>query len=385
MENFLFMLKDKLRVPRNLALAAAAAGLVLGLFIGYVLFPVKWTDASAANLRPDLRVEWLRNAITSYTLTNDLPRAKAAYNELGNTAEKTLKDLVKNPAFLNAEQINRFTSAVGSFTPNADSAESGTQDSGQVSVQPSEKSGSGGVRKLGILFLVLLIGGGVAVYYLFLKSKNGKQTLPLDYVPPQSFSSAPATGMVNPQAAQSSRVGTGYANPPVGGRPIVPQAKPLQQPKPVIEAAQVYGKPIAQFMTTYMYGDDLYDDLFSFDAPNGEFLGECGTSIASTQGRNEPKKVNALEVWLFDKNDVQTITKVMMSGDAFEDENLRSSLERKGEPVEAELGKVFHLDTATLHLEAKVVDLAYGALTSQPKGYFQRYSLELAVYRKNQS
>ncbi len=29
--------------------------------------------------------------------------------------------------------------------------------------------------------------------------------------------------------------------------------------------------PIAQFMTTFMLGDDLYDDSFSVDSPTGEF------------------------------------------------------------------------------------------------------------------
>jgi hypothetical protein len=40
--------------------------------------------------------------------------------------------------------------------------------------------------------------------------------------------------------------------------------------------------PVVQFMTTYMLGDDLYDDSFSIDAPTGEFLGECGVGISET-------------------------------------------------------------------------------------------------------
>ncbi len=43
-------------------------------------------------------------------------------------------------------------------------------------------------------------------------------------------------------------------------------------------------------MTTYMLGDDMYDESFTFDAPNGEFLGECGVSSSDTIGVGEPKK-----------------------------------------------------------------------------------------------
>ena len=135
-------------------------------------------------------------------------------------------------------------------------------------------------------------------------------------------------------------------------------------------------------MTTYMFGDDLYDDSFTFDAPNGEFLGECGVSISDTIGVGDPKKISAFEIWLFDKNDIQTVTKVMMSEHIFNDPNLRQRLEIKGEPVLAEPGKLFELETATLLMEARIVDMAYGDLPLPPQSYFQRATVELAVYRR---
>ena len=52
MDNFKAILQDKLREPRNLAIAAGIVGLLIGLFFAYVLFPIKWTDASAEHLRP---------------------------------------------------------------------------------------------------------------------------------------------------------------------------------------------------------------------------------------------------------------------------------------------------------------------------------------------
>jgi hypothetical protein len=143
--------------------------------------------------------------------------------------------------------------------------------------------------------------------------------------------------------------------------------------------------PVAQFMTTYMAGDDLYDDSFSIDSPSGEFLGECGVGISETIGVGDPKKVTAFEVWLFDKNDIQTVTKVLMSEHAFNDATIHQKLESKGEPVLTEPGKRILLETATLQLEARVVDMNYGQGALPPCSFFDRLTLELAVWPKSQT
>ena len=83
--------------------------------------------------------------------------------------------------------------------------------------------------------------------------------------------------------------------------------------------AQGAAPPVAQYVTTYVIGDDLFDDSFSIDSPSGEFLGECGVGISETIGVGDPKKVTAFEVWMFDKNDIRTVTKVIMSEHAFRD------------------------------------------------------------------
>jgi hypothetical protein len=140
--------------------------------------------------------------------------------------------------------------------------------------------------------------------------------------------------------------------------------------------------PLAQFMTTYMLGDDLFDDSFSVDSPAGEFLGECGIGIAETIGVGEPKRVSSFEVWLFDKNDIQTVTKVLMSSHVFGDEATRQRLAAKGEPVLAEPGSQLVLETATLQLVARVVDMSYGEGALPPDSFFERVTLDLAVWPK---
>jgi hypothetical protein len=138
--------------------------------------------------------------------------------------------------------------------------------------------------------------------------------------------------------------------------------------------------PIAQWMTTYLIGDDLFDDSFSIDSLSGEFLGECGVGIADTIGVGEPKRVSAFEVWLFDKNDIQTVTKVLMSGHAMNDEGTYARLEAKGEPVLAVPGGTVELETKTLRMAVRVMDMDYGTGHMPENSFFQRVTLELAIW-----
>lgn len=141
--------------------------------------------------------------------------------------------------------------------------------------------------------------------------------------------------------------------------------------------------PIVQFMTTYLHGDDLYDDSFSIETSSGEFLGETGVSISETIGSgSDAKRATAFEVWLFDKNDIRTVTKVLMSDHAFNDDALRTKLETKGEAILASPGDKLVLETATLRIHARVVDLAYGSGPLPPNSFFERITIELAAWKR---
>jgi hypothetical protein len=139
---------------------------------------------------------------------------------------------------------------------------------------------------------------------------------------------------------------------------------------------------MAQFMATYKLGDDLFDDSFSIDNPAGEFMGECGIGISEAIGVGDPKRVTAFEVWLFDKNDIQTVTKVLMSVHAFEDDSIRSRLATKGEAVLVLTGAEAVLETQTLRLVAKVVEMAYGEGPLPEQSFFDRFIINLAIWPK---
>jgi hypothetical protein len=167
--------------------------------------------------------------------------------------------------------------------------------------------------------------------------------------------------------------------PATSAMPVQEVTRQPSWPGYVEEAGEA---PMVQFMASYKLGDDLFDDSFSVDSPAGEFLGECGVGISETIGVGEPKRVTAFEVWLFDKNDIQTVTKVLMSAHAFLDESTRSRLAAKGEPVLIEPGTESVLETQTLRLVARVVDMSYGEGPLPDHSFFDRAILELAVWPK---
>ena len=312
------------QISRQMWIAAGVGvvvGLVIGLLIGYVFWPVEWTDQPATMLRADLQQDYLALAIQNYVRTQNPVLAQKAWSELGENAQKTLESVGANSALygLSPQDIAAFTTLV-------------------ASLPPAPPPAGGPSLLLVALFCIVALALLAALVYLLVFRKR--------------------------QPAMARGVKTAAA---------VPQA-----------AAYPEGQepPIAQYLTTYATGNDLYDDSFSIDSPTGEFLGECGVGISDTIGVGDPKKVSAFEVWLFDKNDIQTVTKVIMSAHAFNDPAISQRLASKGEPVLAEPGKRMVLETATLQLEARVVNMNYGQGALPQNSFFDQMTLELAIWPK---
>jgi len=64
--------------------------------------------------------------------------------------------------------------------------------------------------------------------------------------------------------------------------------------------------------------------------------------------------------------------------------NIRARLEAKGELVLLEPQKQIILETASLQLLVTVNDLEYGDGALPPNSYFERVTLELAIWQKEE-
>jgi hypothetical protein len=332
------LIREQLNKPLVTGIIGFALGLILGWFvIGWGIWPVKWTDASPSHLRADLKEDYLRMVIDSNVLRPNPETAQERWESLKPNAEEALAAIEANPG-PQGNDVGNFKSLVQAETAEVP-AEGEVTEEGEA-----EEEGRSNITVLLVMCLVtIILGGALAAYFLFRPGRSRE-------------------GVLSP-AAEAQRVSQETPQTDFGVREGIP--------------------PMAQFMTTYMLGDDLFDDSFSIDSPTGEFLGECGVGISESIGVGEPKKVTAFEVWLFDKNDIQTITKVLMSQHAFSDASLRNRLAAKGDPFLVESGAETELETATLKLVARVVDMAYGSGATPSQSYFERVTLELAVWQKD--
>ncbi|MDW8327321.1 MAG: hypothetical protein RMK99_12195 [Anaerolineales bacterium] len=320
------------------AIVGVIAFLVGWMLMGWVIWPVEWVDADVAYLRRDLQEDYVKLVAAQYAADLNIEAAARRIAGLGPKWREILDDVAIKAQGPDQARVQQLKQVIDLLAAN--------------NQMPPIARGPGSANPLGNLLLPLVgcllvvalsLGGGL----LYLRSRSAGASAGR----PSTRSTGAMPEFVQPTLAPEA----------TAGAPAV---------------------AIARFMTTYTLGDDAYDDSFSIDGPDGNFLGECGMGISETIGVGDPKKVTAFEVWLFDKNDIRTVTKVIMSEHAFRDEALKSRLAAKGEPVQAAPGDVITLETATLKVTARVVDMAYGGGALPPSSFFERMTMELQAFRK---
>jgi hypothetical protein len=323
----------------RLALAIGLVlGLLLGLAIGWWWWPVEWKNATPVELRLDFKDDYLVWVAEQYDANRNAEWAITKLLGSDYKDPKREKAVTEMLAFYKDELTGLAAARGGEdatrLTALADALEQG------VDIQPKQTLW----QRLRPVFLVcgvglLLVLFVVAAWFLIARLRG-------------------------------SRAGEG------------PGAGVAEPARPVPAAWAAEGQPVAQFTTTYVLGDDHYDPSFSIELENGEFMGECGVGVSETIGVGAPNKVTALEVWLFDKSDIRTVTKVLMSDYAFHDEALSTKLAPKGEPVQAQGGKDVILETKTLRVRTRVAEVSYGTGNLPPNSFFERLTIDLAAWVK---
>jgi len=320
---------------------ALIIGLAAGLGYAWGLNPVQWINGEPLQLRADLQEDYLRMAIDSYSVNRDPELALRRYSDLGESAKLTLDAVAVDPQEVSPTAIQGFRALIeieqeASATPQPGDSEETSSPLPSLSrlILPV----CGGTLLLGLLLVTVLV----------LRSRSREN---------------PAAS--NPSTA-TEQVESGPAVQPFASQPEFAGDDSL-----------------ATFRTIYNLGEDKYDDSFSIESPTGDFLGECGVGIGDLIGVGDPNKVSAFEVWLFDKNDIQTVTKVLMSNYSYHDDETRTRLSAKGDPVVAEPGGVISLQTASLEVEARIVDMIYGESALPSQSFFERLTIELRAWSRD--
>jgi hypothetical protein len=318
---------------------AFIVGLLIGLVVlGWWLWPVQWTDATPDALASTYEDIYVRNVAELYAFDGNQDKVRAAYEGWGgDVAACQLAVTSTDPA--DQQRLIAAATVVNG------------QGCANVGAPPEEAgAGSNLLPTLFLLLLLLLLLG--AIVYVF--------------------------------SRRSALLGgTGSDRTIDEGVPGSIPASTRRPPTPTGDVQEPVAIPIARFRTNYSRGHDTYDDSFSIENKNGDFLGECGVGISETIGADSPKNVTAFEVWLFDKNDIRTITKVIMSDHAFFDEAIKAKLAPKGEPVLAREHETIVLETASLIINAEITEMEYSVNNGLPENStFDQFTIELSAWVK---
>ena len=216
------LIREKLKDPKVTGIGGLVVGLVLGWFvIGWGIWPVEWTDALPEHLNAQEKEEYLRMAIDSYAIDQDPIEAQQRYQSLKPGAEEAWEAIEANPGE-QAPYLLDFAMVALEET----AAEPMPEEEVLAEETPEEAEEEG--PNLTLLFVMcgvtLLIGGALAAYFLLRPGRGQRQ----QYSP----------------AAEAQRVSHETEPTDFGVREGIP--------------------PMSQFMTTYMVGDDLFDDSFVY-------------------------------------------------------------------------------------------------------------------------
>jgi hypothetical protein len=302
-----------------LVLLVLVVGVAIGVPLGWAT--VRVVNTTPAVMREDLQEDYLRMAIDSFRVNRDPNLAVRRWDALGPAAATMFVKIQKDPAGIDPVVVVAFGEVIQAVKgPTAAEAE---PQSGPANTPASGGALTPSKSNLLVSAVVILVVVAAATA-LFLVRRMVRRR---------------SAGQITPAAEEPQY-----------------QREPVRARKTNFESLGV-APPITQNMTTYVLGDDLYDESFSIDTASGDFLGEYGVGVSETIGIGEPKKVTALEIWLFDKNDIKTATKVLMSTHAFGDAG--SWVDWSARTDEVGPQKQIMLETETLQLLATVIDLQY--------------------------
>jgi len=139
--------------------------------------------------------------------------------------------------------------------------------------------------------------------------------------------------------------------------------------------------PIKQWRGTYTLGQDNYDEFFTIETDEGDFLGESGMGIMDSIPDTTPKQVVSFDVGLFDKTDITTLSRVVMSEFAYNDPTYRTKVDAnpQAEAILAEPGKEFTFETSAMRVVARIEEMQYGEGGNK---YFETLTVSMDLFLK---
>jgi len=334
-------------------LFAFVTGLLIGWFaIGWGAWPVEWTNTDPVDLRQEAREDYLVLVANDYAITHDATTAlrRLATWESPSDAGREIRELAAyRRAQGDLETAGRLEALANELPlPTV-----------EESPQPEEMAPPISPYLLRIGGAVLILVGIVAATIVLLRRQ--KPGAPEDRLREGEELAETAAKRPEERGLPTAKQ-EGLMSKLIG--------RPITRPMPLGEFEFVY---------TYEGPQGEFDRTITLEKDD-QYLGECGMGVASYLDEHT-QQVNALEVWLFDKSDIHTESKILMTPQAYNDEAMREKFAEKGELIPVEGKKSFTLEGHSLRARAEIEDAQY--LPGEPlESAFRRLAVRLKVSRQ---
>lgn len=394
------------------------AGMLVGLFVlGWWLFPVNWTNANLRDLREGAQNNYLTAVADSYAATGDLALAQERLREWTPAEMRIL--LNKLNARYNSDghiqQAQNVQMLIGALdTSSAAPVAPAVTPTAAVASQSTQSL----LAILALIAGIIIIGAGLAILLWLILGRRPAESTPatittMETLPPAApfarqqpgIRPAPPPPSISfedqlPSALDEGPdadfdaddlevLGSYEEEPPAQAfdyRPA-PPAPDAEPPTPRLAAASApasqvatTGRQLAAFDAVYRQGDTDYDEAFVVEGETGAgYRGECGMGVALARDPNS-MQATALEIWLFDKSDIRTVTAVLASDFAFDNAEMMGRLEEKGDVVLARPGAGFQIQAKTLALVGRIGEMGYVGNAQEARSVFEHLSVHLEIY-----
>ena len=305
----------------RVVLIVLLVGFIVGLVYGWIVVAVGQTDVSVVDLQEDRRIDYLRQALDSYLLNNNLELLDSRYQQLEELGKETLKYILDSPGSLSQNQVQRFRQIFERRLAATDPVRANNPSATTIN-----------------RFLPPIIVSLLLLVVLILPRLHFRKT--------RTWSSA-ARKEIGPEEPLPEGVfRTTYRS----------GDESYDDPLPIRSRS----------------GEHLGDCIVSI------------AESTTLRGRR-PKGVSALEVWITDTHDLEPVTRIVASPHAFNNKETHARLAHKGELVLAEEGNTFTIETSLFTLVFTVVEVTYLKVKKGALGhYFDRHVLEMTVSLKEE-
>ncbi|MDM8532599.1 hypothetical protein QUF63_15625 [Anaerolineales bacterium HSG25] len=136
--------------------------------------------------------------------------------------------------------------------------------------------------------------------------------------------------------------------------------------------------PILQWSSTYTLGRNPYDESFTLETEAGDFLGEAGIGMNNVVEGSSSGQVKDFDVWVFDKTDINTYSRIVMSEAAYNDEELRNRVELNplAKAISAKQGDSTTIESKTMRIEVKLDEVEL----DETKLFFNNLKITINVF-----